>query len=93
MTLLTYILLKDQDQFTSVWMTVDNSLLKDQLEIHLGCKLTQNKDSENMNFSRLKIVSLFYLYSDASKIYFQKDLFKFRGTHVINIIIRSQSST
>ena len=31
-------MLKDQDQFNSVWMAIGNSLLKDQLEIHLGCK-------------------------------------------------------
>ena len=37
-TLLTNILLKDQDQFISVWMTVHNLLLKDKLVIHLGCK-------------------------------------------------------
>ena len=38
LTLLTNILLKDYNQFISVWMTVHNSLLKEQLEIHLGCK-------------------------------------------------------
>ena len=56
--LLTNMLLKDLDQFISIWMTVLNSLLQDQLEIHLR-DVSQNKGSENINFSRLKISASF----------------------------------
>ena len=74
-------------------MTIHNSLLKDQLEIHLGCKLTQNKNFENINFPARKSVHLFDLYSDASKNYFLKDLFRLREKNVVNIKLRCQSNT
>ena len=45
-----------------------------------------------MNF-KWKTSAFFQLYSDASKIYFQKYLFRLRGTNVINIILRFHSNT
>ena len=45
------------------------------------------------NFQDRKSVHLFHFYSDASEIYFQKDLFRLRGTNAINIILKCQSNT
>ena len=90
MTLLTNILLQYQDQFISVSMTVDKSLSKDQLEIHLGCKIRTLRIWTSQD---RKSVSLFHLYSDASKIYFQKDISNLIDTTVINVILRCLSNT
>ena len=46
-----------------------------------------------MNFLSRKSVHFFNLYSNASKMYFQKYLFKLIGPNVINIILRCHSNT
>ena len=76
MTLFTNILLKDQDQFISIWMTVHLTLLKYQFERHLGCKFNTKQGLWENELFKSKLVHLFHLYSDASKIYFEKYLFK-----------------